>query len=330
MKIHIMKFGGSSLGTPEKIKNAAERAADKIRHGIMPVLVVSAPADITDDLIALGHQTADNMPPREHDALVSCGEQVSAALTAAAIASCGFPAMSFTGRQAGIVTDSVYGNAGVLSFSPDQLAAAVNAGTVPVITGFQGAAADGSITTLGRGGSDLTAVMAAKVLNADLCEFYTDVKGIYDAHPGIVPDAAVLPLMSYGEVIALGEKGTEVRQLRAIRYAMEHNLRLCLRSSFLNNDETGTILSAEGRKGMNALSFRKIKIQNPGEDSCVKAEISITGFNMTDEDYALFKKSAAQGGAEKIYKEEKFFTALTAENRGEALLKHIHSSILKH
>lgn len=328
MKIHIMKFGGSSLGTPEKIKNVAERAAAKIRSGIMPVLVVSAPADITDDLIGLGKQVSSEMPSREHDALVSCGEQISAALCATAIAQIGFPARSFTGWQAGILTDSSFTDAKILAFPSEKLYTAIKSGIVPVLAGFQGAAVDGSITTLGRGGSDLTAVMAAKALNADLCEFYTDVKGIYNAHPGIVSDAEVLPLISYMEVIELGEKGTEVRQLRAIRYAMENKLRLCLRSSFLDGDadSAGTVITSEGRRGMNVLSIRKVSCN--GND-VMKTEISMIGFRMDDNDFKKFEAVSLRNGAEKVFKEKDCLTALTTEKNGEALLKHIHSAILR-
>lgn len=327
MKIHIMKFGGTSLGTPEKIKNVAERAAAKIRSGIMPVLVVSAPADITDDLICLGKQVSAEMPAREHDALVSCGEQISAALCAAAISETGFPAKSFTGFQTGILTDSSFKNGKVLSFPPEKLYLAIKSGIIPVLAGFQGAAEEGSITTLGRGGSDLTAVMAAKALNADLCEFYTDVKGIYSAHPGIVSDAEVLPLISYKEVIELGEKGTEVRQLRAIRYAMENNLRLRLRSSFLDADadSSGTAISSEGRRGMNVLSIRKVFCN---ENNAIKTEISMIGYLMDGDDFKKFEAVSLQNGAEKVFKEKNCFTALTSEKNGEMLLKHIHSAIL--
>lgn len=327
MEIHVMKFGGSSLGTPEKIRNTARKAVEKRRHGIMPVLVVSAPADMTDDLIALGRQCAGNISPREYDALISCGEQISAALCAAAISDEGFQARSFTGRQAGILTDSTFGNAKVLDFAPDTVIDAIDNGIIPVITGFQGADLDGNVATLGRGGSDLTAVMAADMLNAALCEFYTDVKGIYDSHPGIVPDAATMPLISYSEILALGEKGTTVRQLRAIRYAMSHNLRLSLRSSFV--DEPGTVIAATGRQGINALSFQK-------KDGV--AEISAIGYEMSDGDYTKFSNVALEGDADSVFRENLNFSdcetvvfcAKIQAEKGETLLKHLHKELLQH
>lgn len=318
MKIHIMKFGGSSVASPEKIFQTAEKAAEKMKCGIFPVLVVSAPADITDDLIKLSVQTAGNIPAREYDALVSCGEQITAALCASSLCSLGCPAVSLNGRQAGITTDSSFKNAGVLSFSGMEIMKYISGGIIPVITGFQGTDSEGNITTLGRGGSDLTAVLSAQALKAEICEFYTDVRGIYNAHPGVVPDAAVIPLISYSEVLLLGEKGTEVRQMRAIRYAAEHNLKLRLRSSFV--PDSGTVLAAEGRQGINALAF---SVNEQGI-----AEISAAGFNMQGTDFKKFKKAAESGGGFNIKQSSSIhFSAFAEEGKGESLLRHLHSAL---
>lgn len=318
MKIHVMKFGGSSLGTPEKICQAAAKASEKKKNGIFPVMVVSAPADITDDLIKLASQTAAQIPPREYDALLSCGEQMSAALCASALCSSGNAAMSVTGWQAGILTDSSFKEAGVISVSGEIIKDAVSKNIIPVIAGFQGSDNKGNITTLGRGGSDLTAVLVAQLLEADLCEFYTDVKGIYSAHPALVPEAEVIPLVSYGEILALGAKGTAVRQIRAIRYAMEHGLSLRLRSSFLSDE--GTVLAAKGRQGINALALQKNKNG--------AAVISAIGYNLSEQDYSFFMSAAKDCGAAAAYKEKDCFSLEIPEKEAENALRFMHSRII--
>lgn len=318
MNIHVMKFGGSSVATPDKIYHTAEKAAEKMKAGFFPVPVVSAPADITDDLIKLSEQTSGNIPAREYDALVSCGEQITASLCASSLCALGCQAVSLNGRQVGILTDSSFMNAGVLSFSGEDLMKYISRGVIPVITGFQGADSEGNITTLGRGGSDLTAVLVAEALKAEICEFYTDVRGIYNAHPGLVPDASVVPLISYGEVLELGKKGTEVRQMRAISYAATHNLKLRLRSSFV--PDQGTVLAAEGRQGINVLSFA---VKEKG-----LAEIAAVGFDMQESDFCKFRKAAEAGGGFNISRSSSIcFSAYTDEQNGEKLLRHLHSVI---
>ncbi len=257
MKTIIIKFGGSSLADPGRIRRAAAMVLLSRRRGLRPVAVVSAPADCTDDLLKLA-SLAGGAPlsPRETDALLASGEQMSAALMAMALQAEGAPAVSLTGAQAGIRTDSVFSSATVASVNPGRLKRELAAGRIPVVAGFQGVSPSGDITTLGRGGSDLSAVVLARALKAERCEFRTDVKGIYTAHPALVPAARKIAALSYGEVIALAELGTEVRQLRAVRYAAANGIALHLRSSF--HDEPGTLVTREGgRAGVSCLSLKK-------------------------------------------------------------------------
>lgn len=257
MKTLVIKFGGSSLADPGRIRRAAGMVLRARRRGLAPVAVVSAPADATDDLLALAAQAGGPAnPPRETDALLAAGEQFSAALLAMAITAEGGRAVSLTGCQAGILTDKKFSSAAVRFVDPRRLRKEIKAGRIPVVAGFQGVTSAGDITTLGRGGSDLTAVALARALGACRCEFRTDVKGIYTAHPALVPGARKIDRISYRELIALARLGTEVRQLRAVLYAMKHGITLHLRSSF--HDEPGTLVDGEGgRGGVACLSLLK-------------------------------------------------------------------------
>jgi len=244
MRTLIIKFGGSSLADPVKIRRAAAMVLASRRRGFAPVVVVSAPADSTDDLLKLAALTGGHaLQPREKDALMAAGEQFSAALMAMAINAEGGRAVSLTGFQAGIRTDNNFSAAEVKNVEARRLKKELAAGNIPVVAGFQGISPEGDITTLGRGGSDLTAVVLARALGCAPCEFRTDVKGIYTAHPGVVPQARKIKELSYGEVIALAESGAEVRQLRAIKYAAKYSIPLHLRSSF--HTETGTLVTAK-------------------------------------------------------------------------------------
>ena len=255
--IIVIKFGGSSLADPGRIRRAAASVLDARRRGRLPVAVVSAPADVTDDLLKLAALTAGSgLPPRETDALLASGEQISAALTAMAIEAEGGRAVSLTGAQAGLRTDPAFGAAAVRAVDARRLRRELAAGRIPVVAGFQGVSSSGDTTTLGRGGSDFTAVALARALGAELCEFRTDVKGVYTAHPAIVPEARLIGRISYAEVTALAELGTEVRQLRAVKYAARHAVPLRLRSSF--HDAPGTLVTAAGAgAGPSCLSLRK-------------------------------------------------------------------------
>ncbi|KAF0125586.1 MAG: aspartate kinase [Elusimicrobia bacterium] len=248
MKTLVMKFGGTSLADPGKLRLAAGRVKAARRAGFAVAAVVSAPGEVTDELLSLAAEISPRPPARELDALLSCGELMSAALLAAALEGMGIPAVSLTGAQAGFLTDSSFGSARVLKVSPSRLKKKLAAGRVAVVCGFQGTDRRGNITTLGRGGSDLTAVELAHALGAESCELLTDVKGVYSANPALVPEARRLKAMTYAELERLALFGTEVRQLRAVRRAARLGVRLHIRSAF--HREGGTLVSgkASGRR----------------------------------------------------------------------------------
>lgn len=318
MKTIIIKFGGSSLADPGKIRRAAAIALASRRRGCAPVAVVSAPADSTDDLLGLAALTGGkDLNPRETDALLAAGEQFSAALLALAIEAEGGKAVSLTGFQAGIRTDDKFSAAAVTSVNPGRIRKELKAGRIPVVAGFQGISASGDITTLGRGGSDLTAVTLARALGSAPCEFRTDVKGIYTAHPAIVPEARKLKNISYEEVIALAEAGTEVRQLRAIRYAEKYSIPLHLRSSF--HDETGTMVTASGGKpGVSCLSIRK-----EGDKAFVSA--IGRGLGAKHADAALSAAAAAGISAKQTEASDVKLVLRVSARDAETLLKALHA-----
>lgn len=321
MRTVIIKFGGSSLADPGKIRRAAALVLARKRRGLRPVVVVSAPADSTDDLLKLAAATGGKTPSaREMDALLAAGEQFSAALMALALAAEGARAVSLTGGQAGIITDSVHSNAGIKRINPARLKRELKAGKIPVVAGFQGMTAAGDITTLGRGGSDLTAVALARALGASMCEFLTDVKGIYTAHPALVPDARKIERISYKEVIALAGLGTEVRQLRAVRYAALHNIPLHLRSSF--HAGAGTLVTAAGGPaGVTCLSIKK-----EGKT----AQVALIGRGLGRA--AAFKALAAARNAGLAPVTEKAgrgsISISVPARQGETLLKTLHAAFI--
>ncbi len=228
----IQKFGGSSLANPERLRRAAGICAEARRRGNALVAVVSAAGDSTDELLALAHRLHPHPPRRELDALMATGEQRSAALMAITLSSLGLPARSFTGWQAGIRTDAAHGAAAIQSIDPAPLRAALDRGEIAVAAGFQGLSPGGDVTTLGRGGSDTTAVALAAALEAERCEIYTDVDGIYTADPRLLPDARLLPEIDSRDMLRLAEAGSQVLHPGSVRLAMEKGLPLCLLSSF--------------------------------------------------------------------------------------------------
>ncbi len=242
MKTLVMKFGGTSLADAGKLRLAAGRVKAARRAGFAVAAVVSAPGEVTDELLSLAADISSKPPARETDALLACGELMSASLLAMTLESIGVPAVSLTGTQAGFVTDSAFGGAAIRRLSPARVKKELSAGRVAVVCGFQGADRRGNITTLGRGGSDLTAVELAHALKAGTCELLTDVKGVYSANPALVPEARKVPAMTYAELESLALFGTEVRQLRAVRRAARLGVRLHIRSAF--HREPGTIVSA--------------------------------------------------------------------------------------
>ncbi len=221
----------------------AQRVCKTRRAGHQVVVVVSALGDTTDELLSLASQVSKDPPEREMDMLLATGEQVSAALLAMAIQSRGVKAVSFTGAQVGIVTDRIHTRARIQEVSAQRIQQALDKGSVVIVTGFQGVTEDHEITTLGRGGSDLTAVALAHALKAKGCEIYTDVEGVYTADPRIVPNARKLPSLSYDEMLELASLGAQVMQARSMEMANKYQVRLHLRSAFSNR--TGTIISKE-------------------------------------------------------------------------------------
>lgn len=238
-----MKFGGSSVGDVERMKRVAGRIVEAKRSGRRCVVVVSAMGDTTDDLIDMSRELNANPPAREMDMLLANGEQISMSLLAMAIHALGEEAVSFTGWQAGISTEPSHGKARITNIDPKRIEAALAEGKIAIVAGFQGVSANGEITTLGRGGSDTTAVSLAAALGADLCEIYTDVDGVYSTDPRIVRNARKLKQISYDEMLELAHLGAAVLHPRAVEYAKHYQVTLVVRSSF-NNSE-GTLVKEE-------------------------------------------------------------------------------------
>jgi aspartate kinase len=228
----VQKFGGTSLADADRVRAVADHVARTRREGNDVVVVVSAMGRTTDDLVRLAAEVSDAPPPREYDMLVSAGERISMSLLCMALASTGVPATSFTGSQAGIVTDTDHTRAKIVEIRADRLRAALDAGQVPVVAGFQGVSTERDVTTLGRGGSDTTAVALAAVLGAESCEIYTDVTGVFSADPRVVLDARRLSRLSFEEMLEIAATGGRVLQLRSVEFARNHHVDLHVRSSF--------------------------------------------------------------------------------------------------
>jgi aspartate kinase len=243
MSLIVQKFGGSSVADAEKIMHVARRAVETAAPGHRVVVVVSAMGKTTDSLVALARKITQAPEPREMDMLLATGEQTSIALLAMAIQALGRRARSFTGPQAGIITDSVHTKARILKITAEQVRAALDAGEIAVVAGFQGMTSEGEVTTLGRGGSDLTAVALAAALKADVCDIYTDVDGVYTADPNIVPDARKLPRVSYDEMLEMASLGAKVLQARSVEFAKKYGVPVHVRSTF--KAEPGTLVTRE-------------------------------------------------------------------------------------
>jgi len=244
MGLIVAKFGGSSVADAAGILRVAKRIADTKRAGNEVVVVVSAMGDTTDDLIDLAKQVSPNPPGRELDMLLTAGERISMAVLAMAINDLGYEARSYTGSQAGLITDSTHGKARIVDVTPGRIQAALRENAIPIVAGFQGVSQDTKdITTLGRGGSDLTAVALAAALYADVCEIYTDVDGIFSADPRMVPKARQVPRITYDEMMELAAAGAKVLHLRCVEYAKRFDLPIHVRSSF--SDKEGTFVIAD-------------------------------------------------------------------------------------
>lgn len=243
MALIVQKFGGSSVGDADKIKHVARRVIDTQKAGNQVVVVVSAMGDTTDELLDLANQVTDNPSPRELDMLLTSGERISMALLSLAINSLGASSRSFTGSQAGIITDAKHGDARIAEVTPDRVREALDAGDIAIVAGFQGFNRDSKdITTLGRGGSDTTAVALAAALDADLCEIYSDVDGVYTADPRQIPSARKLEEIDIESMLELAAAGAKILHIRAVEFARRHGVDLRVRSTF--STDPGTIVYA--------------------------------------------------------------------------------------
>src|SRR3954463_10138777 len=286
MALIVQKFGGTSVGNTDRIKNVAARVAKYQKEGDQVVVVVSAMSGVTDNLIKLAKEIMPLPIEREMDVLLATGEQTTMALTAMAMHAIGVKAASLTGAQAGIVTDGVHTKAKIQNITPKQVHNLLDDGYVVIVAGFQGQTPTGQITTLGRGGSDLTAIALAAALKADLCQIYTDVDGVYTADPRVVPDARKLQEVSYDEMLELAGSGAKVMQLRSVEIAKKFGVVFEVRSSL--NDNPGTIVREETR------SMEEIVVRGVALD---KNQAKITLIGVPDQPGVAAKVFQALAGA---------------------------------
>ncbi len=271
MSLVVQKYGGSSVADADGIKRVAQRIVATRKAGHSVVVVVSAMGDTTDELQDLAAQVSPLPPGRELDMLLTAGERISMALLAMAIANLGLEARSFTGSQAGVITDSAHGKARIIDVTPGRIAGALAEGAIPIVAGFQGVSQNGKdITTLGRGGSDTTAVALAAALEADVCEIYTDVDGVFTADPRIVRTARRIPWISYEEMLEMAASGAKILQLRCVEYARRYAMPIHVRSSFSNR--TGTTIS-EPNEGTEVAGMEQAIISGVAHD---RSEAKIT------------------------------------------------------
>ena len=325
MALIVQKFGGSSVADAEGMKRVAARIVATKKAGNQVVVVVSAMGDTTDELIDLANQVSPIPPGRELDMLLTAGERISMALLAMAINNLGFEAQSFTGSQAGVITDSTHGKARIIDVSPGRIREAIDGGNIAIVAGFQGISQDTKdITTLGRGGSDTTAVALAAALDADVCEIYTDVDGIFSADPRAVPSARKLNTVTYEEMLELAAAGAKVLHLRCVEYARRYNLPIHVRSSFSplegtwvveNHPEGGTmeqaiiagvahdkseakvtIVGVPDRTGVAARIFQALADNDLNIDMIVQ-NVSAAATGLTDISFTLPKADGAEATA---------------------------------
>jgi aspartate kinase len=268
MALIVQKYGGKSVATPELLKEVAARIIKTKREGNQVVVVVSAMGNTTDNLIEKAKKVHADPESREMDILLVCGEQEAVALLSMAISGLGEPAVGFTGPQAGIHTDGKFGKAKITRIYAHRVEEALDQGKIPVIAGFQGTAGENDIATLGRGGSDLTAVAIAASIKADVCEKYTDEEGVYSANPKLVKDARKLDVISYDEMIELSSLGAKVLQARSVLFAKKHNVPIRVRSSMTN--DPGTLITKEVKEMEQAVVSYVIPSKN-------EAKVTIVG-----------------------------------------------------
>ena len=275
MALVVQKYGGSSVADADGIKRVAQRIVAARKAGDSVVVVVSAMGDTTDELRDLANQVSPLPPGRELDMLLTAGERISMALLAMAIANLGLEGRSFTGSQAGVITDSAHGNARIIDVTPGRIQAALAAGAIPIVAGFQGVSQDTKdITTLGRGASDTTAVALAAALSADVCEIYTDVDGVFTADPRIVPGARRIPRISYEEMLEMAASGAKVLMLRCVEYARRYGIPIHVRSSFSNRE--GTWVASTPRQETESSEMEQAIISGVAHDRS-EAKITVVG-----------------------------------------------------
>ena len=258
MALIVQKYGGSSVGTIDRIRNVARRLIEVKKEGNKIMAVISAMSGVTDKLIGLAHEVMDNPPERELDMLLATGEQQSIALLCMAITDMGYKAMSFTGQQAGVCTYGSHTRGRIRSIDPKRVVQALDDDYIVVCAGFQGVTVDGTIHTLGRGGSDLSAIAMAAAVNADLCQIFTDVDGVYTCDPRVVKDARKISVLSYEEMLEMASSGSKVMQARSVEFAKKFGVVFEVRNSMNNNP--GTIVQEE-TSAMESLAVRGVSIE---------------------------------------------------------------------
>jgi aspartate kinase len=268
MSLLVQKFGGTSVRDPERIRAVARRVIATQAAGHRVVAVVSAMSGVTDSLLRLAHEVSPDPTERELDVLLATGEQTTIALLAMAIDAQGALAVSLTGAQAGIVTDGLHTQAKIANISPKQILHLLDEGAIVIVAGFQGHTLEGHVTTLGRGGSDLTAIAIASAINADLCQIFTDVDGVYTCDPRLVPAARRLEELSYEEMLEMASAGSKVMQSRSVEFAKKFGVRFEVRSSF--NDNPGTMIINESA-GMENVVIRGISVERN------QAKVTVSG-----------------------------------------------------
>jgi aspartate kinase len=267
MALIVQKYGGTSVGTPERILNVARRVIASQREGNSIVVVVSAMSGVTDGLIKLARDVSSQPTEREMDVLLATGEQTTIALTAMAINALGGKAVSLTGAQAGIITNGIHTKAKISNIAPRKVRQYLKEGFVCIVAGFQGQTLEGRITTLGRGGSDLTAIAIAAAVKADMCEIYTDVDGVYTCDPRVVPNARKIDVIAYDELLEMASSGSKVMQSRSVEFAKKFKVPFEVRSSF--NTNRGTIVKEESI-GLENVVVRGVSIERK------QAKVTIT------------------------------------------------------
>ena len=275
MALIVQKYGGSSVADADGIKRVAQRIVATRKGGDQVVVVVSAMGDSTDELMDLAGQVSPLPPARELDMLLTAGERISMALLAKAIANLGLEARSFTGSQAGVITDGAHGRARIIDVTPGRISSALAAGAIPIVAGFQGVSQDSKdVTTLGRGGTDTTAVALAAALGADVCEIYPDVDGVFTADPRIVRSARRIPRISYEEMLAMAACGAKVLMLRCVEYARRYDVPIHVRSSF--SERAGTWVGGHANTDGEEAGMEQAIISGVAHDRS-EAKITVVG-----------------------------------------------------